>query len=209
MSTQERAARTRRALIRAAALVFAERGYAAASLGEVSSRAEVSPGALHFHFASKKELAQGVDEAAARVVDRIALEAAAASPDPLRQLVDSVTLLARGLLEEPLLPAGFELGYGPRAVARGAAREAWAAHVMELTRRAQSAARLGPGVSARAAAETVLIMTAGLHVVGRAQASRLADDRVEELLSVLLAALAAPAAPVRPGAPTPVFNRPE
>jgi len=206
---QERAARTRRALIRAAALVFAEQGYVAASLNEVSSRAEVSPGALHFHFASKRDLAGAVDEAAARVVDTLVKEAAAASPDPLRQLVGCVLLLARGLLEDPLLPAGFELGHGRHAIVAGAARDAWADHVARLARNAESAAALGPGVSSRVAAESVLTLTAGLHVMGRTQAGWLAHEHVAELLSVQMSALAAPAALVRLYASTPACNRPE
>lgn len=208
MPRQERAARTRRALIRAAALVVAEQGYADASLGAVSVRAGVSLGALHFHFASKQDLAWAVDEAAAQAVDRIA-QAAAASPDPLQQLVDSVFLLARGLLADPLLSAGFELGYSRYAVVPGAARDAWALQVAELTRRAHGAAGLGPGVSAGTAAETVLTMTAGLFVLGRTRASWLADGHIATLLIALLPALAAPAALVRLRVSAPECNRPE
>jgi AcrR family transcriptional regulator len=209
MPRQERAARTRRALIRAAALVVAEQGYADASLGAVSARAGVSLGALHFHFASKQDLAWAVDEAAAQAVDRIAEEAAAASPDPLQQLVDSVFLLARGLLADPLLSAGFELGYSRYAVVPGAARDAWALQIAELTRRAHGAAGLGPGVTAGTAAETVLTLTAGLFVLGRTRAGRLADEHIATLLLALLPALAAPAALLRLRVSAPECNRPE
>lgn len=64
MVKQERAARTRRTLIRAAAEVFAREGFAPASLTTISRQAGVSNGALHFHFTSKNALAQAVEEEA-------------------------------------------------------------------------------------------------------------------------------------------------
>ena len=63
MARQERAVRTRHAVIRAAAEVFAERGYAAATIAEILDRAGVTKGALYFHFDSKEALARGVIEA--------------------------------------------------------------------------------------------------------------------------------------------------
>ena len=61
MVKQERAARTRQALIQAAAEVFAEEGFVTASLSTISRRAGVSNGALHFHFANKGMLADAVE----------------------------------------------------------------------------------------------------------------------------------------------------
>jgi AcrR family transcriptional regulator len=50
------AAQTRDALLDAALLVFAERGFAAAQLEEIARRAEVTRGALYHHFSGKAEL---------------------------------------------------------------------------------------------------------------------------------------------------------
>ncbi|MEU1409958.1 helix-turn-helix domain-containing protein, partial [Streptomyces sp. NPDC005728] len=60
MVLQERAVRTRRAILVAAAGVFAEVGFEAATIAEILQRAGVTKGALYFHFASKQELAQAV-----------------------------------------------------------------------------------------------------------------------------------------------------
>ncbi len=57
MSKQERAERTRRALIKSAAAVFEEYGYAQARLALISTGAGVSTGALHFHFENKAAVA--------------------------------------------------------------------------------------------------------------------------------------------------------
>ncbi len=57
MPTQaERRATTRRALLDAAASVFAERGYHGASLDAIAARAGLSKGSVYHHFASKHEL---------------------------------------------------------------------------------------------------------------------------------------------------------
>ena len=49
-------ARTRAALLEAAATVFARKGFAAATLDEISETAGYTRGAFHHHFASKEEL---------------------------------------------------------------------------------------------------------------------------------------------------------
>ncbi|WP_052442621.1 TetR/AcrR family transcriptional regulator [Streptacidiphilus neutrinimicus] len=57
---QERAARTRQALVCAAAREFDRNGYAASSLARITRSAGISVGALTFHFASKEDLAAEV-----------------------------------------------------------------------------------------------------------------------------------------------------
>ncbi len=52
----ERRDQTRRALLDAAAAVFAQRGYHAVSLDEIAARAGYTRGALHYNFAGKHEL---------------------------------------------------------------------------------------------------------------------------------------------------------
>ncbi|WP_405435191.1 TetR/AcrR family transcriptional regulator [Streptomyces avidinii] len=83
MVKQERAARTREALVRAAAEVFAEEGFATASIAVISRRARLSAGGLHFHFASKNALARAVEERAERALRQItAADAPAPPPAP-------------------------------------------------------------------------------------------------------------------------------
>lgn len=71
MAKQERAARTRETLIRAAAEVFSEQGFVTASIAAISRRAGVSAGGLHFHFESKTALARAVEDRASQAVRRI------------------------------------------------------------------------------------------------------------------------------------------
>lgn len=57
---QERARRTRAALVEAAAVEFAKRGYAAASVNTILEGSRATKGAMYFHFQSKEELARAV-----------------------------------------------------------------------------------------------------------------------------------------------------
>jgi TetR/AcrR family acrAB operon transcriptional repressor len=54
--TATETAKTQRRLVDAAVDVFAECGYAAATLGQIAERADVTRGALYHHFADKAEL---------------------------------------------------------------------------------------------------------------------------------------------------------
>lgn len=61
---QERARRTRAAIIRSAAVEFGKSGYAAASLNRILEGSSATKGAMYFHFDSKEDLAGAVLEAA-------------------------------------------------------------------------------------------------------------------------------------------------
>lgn len=63
--TSTRSAPTRERLLRAAAELLAEGGYAAASVGAIAERTGLARGALYRHFASKEELFADVFRAAA------------------------------------------------------------------------------------------------------------------------------------------------
>jgi AcrR family transcriptional regulator len=74
MPTQaERTDTTRRALLDAGRELFAERGFADVSVGEVAGRAGVTTGAIYHHFGSKAGLFRAVyDELMANTAARIA-----------------------------------------------------------------------------------------------------------------------------------------
>ncbi len=56
LTQPERRARTRRALLDAAAAAFAQRGYHGASVEEIAAAAGVTKGALYYNFAGKEDL---------------------------------------------------------------------------------------------------------------------------------------------------------
>ena len=120
MARQERAIRTRRTILEAAAAVFDERGYTAATIGEILDRAGVTKGALYFHFGSKEELAVGVFE------EQLAITLPPQS-SKLQELVDSGLVMARRLRSEPLVRAsvGLALDQGAMDLDRTPAFRMW------------------------------------------------------------------------------------
>jgi AcrR family transcriptional regulator len=60
LTRQERAERTRSAIIDAAAEMFDQHGFNGASLSDILAEAGVTKGALYFHFSSKEELAHAL-----------------------------------------------------------------------------------------------------------------------------------------------------
>ncbi|WP_244313893.1 ScbR family autoregulator-binding transcription factor, partial [Streptomyces olivochromogenes] len=197
---QVRAVRTRRALVRAAAEVFAEDGYALASLPVISRRAGVSTGALHFHFPSKDLLAREVEAVATVSVQRLVVREGAGGGG-LQLLVDVSGDLVAALAVDPVLRAGFELGGDPsRKSAEGPGRW-WGEWVYALLREAQGAGELARGVSPEAAAVAVVASVAGLGRLASRHRVRSSSHLVEQFWALLLPGLAAPSRrrPVLPG----------
>lgn len=86
-SKSEKHAATRAALLTTARALFAEKGFAATGTEEVVAQAEVTRGALYYHFADKQALFAAVVEQVAQEV-LAAIEAAAAkAKSPLDGLV--------------------------------------------------------------------------------------------------------------------------
>ncbi|MER7481317.1 TetR/AcrR family transcriptional regulator [Streptomyces sp. NPDC126510] len=102
MTRQDRAVRTRRTLIDAAAVEFNRDGYHGTTLAQIAGAAKISMGALTFHFPNKAQLADAVAEeawATARtVVEHIAGQAA-----PALQRTIALTLELTRLIEEEVL----------------------------------------------------------------------------------------------------------
>ncbi|MEU7198571.1 ScbR family autoregulator-binding transcription factor [Streptomyces xinghaiensis] len=203
MVKQERAARTRRALIRAAAEVFAEEGYTPASLASICKRAGVSSGALHFHFESKKMLAGAVEEQAARIVGRVIREAEERPDgDALQVLVDATHGLVRRIAEDAVVHAAFELCGDPARGSDWAPWRQWQSWVEEALRRIERDGLLARGVSAADAATAVVAVTAGFEVLSGENERWLSEERVTGFWNLLLPRLTEGRVPrrARPGA---------
>lgn len=147
MIKQERAERTREAIIRAAAAVFERDGFTAAPLGEITRLATVTKGALYFHFASKRDLALAVVNEAADTVHWL-LERARRRQTaelPLQILIDLSHALVGRLADDQVLRAGLRLGTDedlhPERV--GLSLD-WAGVVDEVLRRPGGAADAAP-----------------------------------------------------------------
>lgn len=190
MVKQERAARTRQALIQAAAEVFAEEGFVPASLSTISKRAGVSNGALHFHFANKGMLADAVETEAAKAVHRITEAARAWQGDSLQTVVDATHELMRSLAHDIVVRGGFELAGECTRRGESSLRTQWQRWVEESLRRAERNGALADGVSWADSARVIVAATVGFEVLGGDDSSWLSRQNVTRFWDVLLPRLA-------------------
>ncbi|MEV6650770.1 ScbR family autoregulator-binding transcription factor [Streptomyces sp. NPDC051219] len=104
MAQQERAVKTRRHIVEAAAEEFAERGYEAATCANIASRAGVTRGAFYFHFTSKNDVAGAV------LSEWIARQPTAGPlPFKLQELMERAMATARQLKDDPVVNGCFRL----------------------------------------------------------------------------------------------------
>ncbi|MDH6542306.1 ScbR family autoregulator-binding transcription factor [Streptomyces lavendulae] len=193
MIKQERAVRTRRALIESAARVFGRRGYAEATLSMISVGAGVSPGALHFHFENKAAIAAAVEAAAARALRSAAREVYARRTSALQALADSSHALAGLLLSDTVARAGFQLSREPTYPSSYALPGEWHEYVHRLLAEAAHEDALLPGLNRQSVATTVVAATLGFEVLGRDDPQWLAPRTLAGFWRVVMPCLAAPA----------------
>ena len=112
MVKQERAERTREAIVLAAARVFEVEGFAAAPLLEITRAARVTKGALYFHFASKRDLALALVGQARDTIDALVEDVVGHGGTglPIQLLIDLTHTVLRRVADDPVLRAGLRLG---------------------------------------------------------------------------------------------------
>jgi AcrR family transcriptional regulator len=186
MVKQERAARTRQALIRAGAEVFAKEGFALSSLSTISRRAGVSNGALHFHFESKKALAQAIEAEALEAVRQVVRDALGRDGGPLRVLVAATYGLMGRIADDVVVRAGFELCDDLRRREGPSLRREWQRWVEEMLLRAEQDGWLAEGVSADDAATAVVAATVGFEVLSSENKAWLSERKVTGFWDLLL-----------------------
>ncbi|MFI1851015.1 TetR family transcriptional regulator [Streptomyces sp. NPDC020480] len=166
---QPRAARTRQALVSAAAGEFDRNGYSGASLSRVSRAAGVSVGALTFHFSNKEELAVAVREQGGAATTTL-VAAVTARREESVQAVVSLTLALTGLLESDV---------AVRAAARLAREQsgepdwfsAWVPAIHQQLRHAHEA-QLGTVTDRAAVAALATHLVTGAEITIRQRARR-------------------------------------
>ena len=169
------AAETRERLLRAAADVFADRGYDGTRVADIAAAAGVSNGAMYAHFASKADLLTGALHAHGR---RLLADVFAAEPDG--SITDLLLLIgrwlprrrdARGYLLVEALVAARRDGDVARPMRHYVDERAnWLAGLMQV---AQAGGELDPALSPDALAHFCLLLAMGsalvtpdLHAVG-------------------------------------------
>ncbi|MDQ0982744.1 ScbR family autoregulator-binding transcription factor [Streptomyces sp. V2I9] len=192
MTKQERAARTRQALIRSAAAVFEQHGYAQARLVLISSGAGVSTGALHFHFENKAALAQAVVAEASQGLRDLSAAIRRRTDNAPQALVDMSHALLGRLRDDPVSRAGFRLSCDGDKAAVPDLRLEWHHRVRELLDEAAVAGTLAEGVSREDAAAATVAVTAGFEALGRNDSVWLSPHALTGFWQLLLPRLVTP-----------------
>lgn len=173
MVRQERSERTRRNLVGAASTVFDQSGYERATLSAISERAQVTKGALSFHFAAKADLARAV-QADACAVSGAALAEIARRETPAFEIATAMTHAVVRLVEsDALVRAGARLTQEIRTPDDPALHVHlnWLGALHGALRRAKADGSLLSNVDVPAAASLLLSLITGTttlpHLTGR------------------------------------------
>lgn len=179
MAKQDRAIRTRRKIMEAAATVFDREGYKAATITEILKTAGVTKGALYFHFPSKEALAYGILE------EQQSETATEPQSIRLQELVDNGLVLAHRLGSEPLVRASVRLTLDHQAqgLDRQAPFHAWTDLNLRILEGAKKQGELLPHVVPAQTAELCVAAFAGIQLMSHTM-SDYAD--LPERLSVFL-----------------------
>ncbi|WP_416070182.1 ScbR family autoregulator-binding transcription factor [Streptomyces scabiei] len=156
----------------AAAQVFDERGYDAASTNEILARTGLTRGSLYHHFPSKRALAQALVDAQAEALeipDR---------PVKLQAVIDLTLEFARRLQSDPVLRASVRLAVDQTSfTAKRGAYEQSSAVVLELLEQAEERGEILPGVDMLEAASTIVGAFTGLQIMSQVYSNR--EDLIE------------------------------
>ncbi|TXS46649.1 TetR/AcrR family transcriptional regulator [Streptomyces sp. uw30] len=190
MARQERAIRTRKVILEAAGAVFDEHGYTATTIAMVLERAEVTKGALYFHFPSKESLAQAVLD------QQVPLGTVPPQQCKLQELVDVTFVFGQRLLNNSLLKGSVRLAVdqcAPSGVDHSGPFRQWADHLVVVLERAREQGELLPTVEPRQTVELLVGAFAGIQLMSRALTDR-ADlaERISVLWGHILPSIAVP-----------------
>jgi len=188
MARQERGIRSRHSILEAAAAVFGERGYDAASTNEILARAGLTRGALYHHFPSKEAIAAALAEAQgdALVVPE--------QPVKLQAVIDLTLSFSTRLQTDMVLRASVRLVV-ERSSFSASAQAPYNQSITvveDLLRQAEKQGELLPGADLSEVAATIVGAFTGLQVMSEAYSSRKdLPARVSALWRLLLPGLAA------------------
>ncbi|WP_115788673.1 ScbR family autoregulator-binding transcription factor [Arthrobacter silvisoli] len=190
---QQRAKATRTAVIEGAASIFEEVGYGNASLSDVTKRANVTKGALYFHFKSKEDLALAVIAEQHNIV-RIAGEKIASAGLPaLETMITMCKTFGQQLLDEPVVRAGIRLTFEASAFngdVKGPYQD-WMATMEFLTQQAQREGDIREDLDASDFAHYLVASFTGSQMVSNVMTGRKdVLKRIDDMWDFMMPAIA-------------------
>jgi len=199
MAQQERAVRTREAVLTAAGMAFAESGFLGTSMADIFARAGVTKGALYFHFASKEELANAVIAGEEEAASQIVKDVLSTDAPPLQKAIDITFRWAMEIQSNPIARAGVRL-----IIEQGTYTEPmrepylqWADIMVDLLGSAQERGELERTVDVKAMAEFVVSAFTGAQIVSQVISAH--EDlvrRIQVMWQLLLKGMLPPSSPL-------------
>ncbi|WP_237551940.1 MULTISPECIES: TetR family transcriptional regulator [unclassified Streptomyces] len=171
MASQQRAERTRKRLLQAAAVEISRFGYDGSSLQRISKAAGVTMGALTFHFPTKMDLAHAIHadgaalarEAVLRIAAPHGPDAPEAGTEPALPRIVRITLtLGELLATEATVRASARLTR-ERIAGPEDWRDSWLPSVRRLIEQARGDSEFKPGVTSDTVATLTRHLVSGLE----------------------------------------------
>ena len=191
-SRPERAGLTRTKIVAAGTELFAERGYAAASMRHLAERAGVSLSASYYYFPGKQDVLVAIMEEAMARLDGAATEVMERGLEPLERLAELVRAHVRVHLEQPELArvADGELRAlaGPSRERVIAWRDSYEAYFRDTLAEGVETGAFAPDLDVPITAMAIITMGTGTVEWWR-PGGRLTRDETAALLSDLAVAM--------------------
>lgn len=186
---QERAGRTRRLLLDAAATAFAAKGFPAVTLQDIADLAEMTKGAVYFHFTNKEAVAVAVTEEFYTQLPAIADSVTARQLPPLDAVAELLLQTAIALRDNPVMQAGARLQIERNLVDADMPTpfSGFTQLITELLAQAQEEGTLRPSTDIAAMARVIVAAFFGSQHISWVQRNREdLTDRVQEIIDITL-----------------------
>ncbi|MCV7286623.1 TetR/AcrR family transcriptional regulator [Mycolicibacterium wolinskyi] len=170
MPRQARSGITRRKIITAAVDVFSEMGYPATGLGEIIERAEMTKGALYYHFDSKESLAEAIiDESGATMLAALRSITESASP-ALENIIHGMFVVCDFSRTDKVAEIGIQLLRTFTGINEVAKRiyTSWLDELTEQMGKAAAEGDLRTDLDVQAVADVILGSVLGAEALSRA-----------------------------------------
>jgi AcrR family transcriptional regulator len=192
MVRQARSEATRRKIITSAVELFNEIGYPAAGLGDIIERAEMTKGALYYHFDSKEALATAIIEEGSTNLWNAFQGIAKSTAPTLESIIHGVFVVADLLGTDKVARSGTHLlrAFGEFNDAAARTYTAWVDEMTACTSQAIAEGDLRPDLDPHAVSETIVAAMLGAELLSNATAGGVdVLERIARTWAVLLPAI--------------------
>ena len=193
MVRQARSEATRKRIINAAVDLFAEVGYQATGLGDIIERAEMTKGALYYHFDSKEALATAIIEEGANTALTAFRSISEPSSPALENMIHGVFVVADLMTTDKMVRTGSQLlrAFGEFNAATALTLGHQLSEMVAQARQAIAEGDLRDGLNPDAVGELIVGAVLGAEFISNAASSG-ADliERIARTWALLLPAIA-------------------